>query len=220
MIGTILTEIVIILLLVLANGVFAMSEIAIVSARRARLLHRARQGDRRAASALWLAEHPDRFLSTVQSGITLIGVFAGAFGGATIAAQIDQSLETVPGFGPYSEAIGVAVVVLGITYVSLILGELVPKRVALNAPERIAAAVAPAMRWLSRVASPAVAFLGLSTRFVLALLRVPPWQEHAVTSEELRLLLHQESAAERSAPLNVRFSTAPSAWRSGKPKRS
>ncbi|HUP46737.1 MAG TPA: hemolysin family protein [Thermoanaerobaculia bacterium] len=191
MFQTIAIEIVIIVLLVIANGVFAMSEIAVVSARKAKLHHLARAGSRRAASALRLAENPDRFLSTIQIGITLIGVFAGAFGGATIAAQIDDYLETIPELAPYSEAIGVGVVVIGITYLSLIIGELVPKRLALNAPERIAATVAPAMHLLSRIATPAVAFLGASTRLVLRILRVKPRKESPVTPEELRVLLSQ-----------------------------
>lgn len=168
-----------------------MSEIAVVSARKARLHSLARQGSRKAAVALQLAERPDRFLSTVQIGITLIGVAAGAFGGATIAAQIDTYLETVPGLGGYSEAIGVGVVVLGITYLSLIIGELVPKRLALNAPERIATAVAPGMNLLSRLASPAVSFLGFSTDLVMRILRVKKREESPITPEELRVLLHQ-----------------------------
>lgn len=191
MFQTIALEIVVIFLLVLANGVFAMSEIAVVSSRKARLHHLARQGSRRAADALRLAENPDRFLSTVQIGITLIGVAAGAFGGATIAAQLDSYLETIPGVSAYSEAIGVGVVVLGITYLSLIIGELVPKRLALNAPERIATVVAPGMNFLSRLASPAVSFLGFSTNLVMRLLRVKPRKESPITPEELRVLLHQ-----------------------------
>jgi putative hemolysin len=191
MFQTIAVEIVIILLLVVANGVFAMSEIAVVSARKARLHNLARHGSRRAAVALRLAERPDRFLSTVQIGITLIGVAAGAFGGATVAAQIDAHLETVPGLVDYSEAIGVGVVVLGITYLSLIIGELVPKRLALNAPEQIATAVAPGMNFLSRLASPAVSFLSFSTDVVMGLLRVKPREESPITSDELRVLLHQ-----------------------------
>ena len=191
MVAAIAVEILFIVLLVIANGVFAMSEIAVVSARKARLQNQARAGSRRAAAALRLAENPDRFLSTVQIGITLIGVFAGAFGGATIAAQIDARLEMIPGLMPYSEAIGVGVVVVGITYLSLIIGELVPKRLALNAPERIASAVAPGMHLLSRLASPAVSFLGLSTRFVLRMLRVRPRKESPITPEELRVLLSQ-----------------------------
>lgn len=182
-------EVVLIVLLVLMNGVFSASEIALVSARKARLQQMAKRGNRRAAVALRLTENPDRFLSTVQIGITMIGVFAGAFGGATIADQIDERLETMPGLGPYSEAIGVGTVVLGITYLSLVLGELVPKRVALNAPERIATAVAPAMHALSRVAAPAVHLLTASTRAVLWLFRLTPSKEPTVTEEDLKSLL-------------------------------
>jgi putative hemolysin len=182
-------ELILILFLVVANGVFAMSEIALVSSRKTRLQSLARQGSKRAARAFALAERPDRFLSTVQIGITLIGVFAGAFGGATLADQIDEHLETFPALGPYSEAIGVAVVVLGITYLSVVLGELVPKRLALNAPERIAIAVAPAMDRAARVAAPVVWFLTVSTRAILWLLRVRESTEPPVTEEELKALL-------------------------------
>ena len=185
----IVLEVVLIVILVLMNGLFAASEIALVSSRRSRLEHLARTGDRRAAVALRLAGNPDRFLSTAQIGITLIGVFAGAFGGATIAEQIAVQLEALPGVGPYSEAIGVGAVVLLITYLSLILGELVPKRLALNAPETIASAVAPAMQALSRVAAPVVSLLGASTRAVLWVLRIEPSAERPVTEEELKSLL-------------------------------
>lgn len=188
-------EVLLIVILVLANGVFAMSEIALVSARKSRLRHLARSGHRRAAVALRLAENPDRFLSTVQIGITLIGVFAGAFGGATIADQIDRRLEAIPGLGPYSEVIGVGAVVLGITYLSLILGELVPKRIALNSPERIASAVAPTMLALSRVAAPVVHLLSGSTRAILWLLRMTRSSESAVTEEELKSLLRSGAKA-------------------------
>jgi putative hemolysin len=120
-----------IILLVVINGVLAMSEIAVVSARKVRLQQRAETGDAGARAALELANAPGRFLSTVQSGITLVGVLAG---GATIAAALDARLEQIPGLAPYSEAIGLGVVVLAITYLSLIVGELVPKRLALNNP--------------------------------------------------------------------------------------
>lgn len=188
-------EIVVIFFLVVLNGVFAMSEIAVVAARKPRLQQMAGRGSRRAATALQLADNPERFLSTVQIGITLVGVFAGAFGGATLADQIDQYLEGIPALAPYSEAIGVGSVVLGITYLSLIVGELVPKRLALNAPERIAAAVAPAMHRLSRIAAPAVHLLSVSTRLVLRLLRVQPGVDRGVTPEEVTILLRQGAEA-------------------------
>jgi len=128
-------EILFIILLLVANGVFAMSEIAVVTARKARLRQRADAGDAKARVALELANAPDRFLSTIQIGITLVGILAGAFGGATIAEQLAVRLSVVPWLAPYSEAIGIAVVVIVITYLSLIIGELVPKRLALNNPE-------------------------------------------------------------------------------------
>lgn len=192
----IVLEVVVILLLIGLNGVFAMTEIALVSARRTRLERLAAHGNRYAAVALDLVNHPDRFLSTVQIGITLVGILAGAFGGATIAEQIDRRIEDfAPALDPYSEVIGLGSVVLGITYLSLILGELVPKRIALNAPERVSVATAPMMRTLSRLATPAVWFLSKSTRLVLMVLRVRETDEPAVTEEDLRALLRKGAAA-------------------------
>lgn len=187
----IVLEIVTIVLLVLANGAFAMSEIAIVTARRARLETLSRAGKRGAAAALRLSNAPDRFLPTIQIGITTIGIFAGAFGGATLASEIDQWLETIPRFAPYSEILAVGIVVIAITYLSLVIGELVPKRLALNAPERIASWVAPWMERLSRVAAPAVSVLGISTRTILAILPKTPKPDPGATEEEVRHLLHR-----------------------------
>ncbi len=147
-------EILLIILLVFANGIFAMSEMAVVSARKARLQQLANAGDAKARAALELANTPDRFLSTVQIGITLVGILAGAFGGATIAEQIADYIREVPTLAPYGNAIGLGVVVLSITYLSLIFGELVPKRMALNNPERIASIVAQPMNLLSKFAAP------------------------------------------------------------------
>ncbi|HYC55100.1 MAG TPA: hemolysin family protein [Candidatus Binatia bacterium] len=199
MFQTVALEVLLIFLLVVANGVFAMSEIALVTARKTRLQQMARRSER-AASALRLLANPDRLLSTVQVGITLIGVFAGAFGGATIAEQIDVRLERIPALAPYSEVVGVAVVVLGITYLSLVIGELVPKRLALNAPERVATAVAPAMTVLSRIAAPAVWLLTVSTKAMLRLLRVKESKEPPVTEEELKALLRLGTKAGTIAP--------------------
>lgn len=173
-------ELGLILLLVMANGVFAMAEIAIVSSRKARLEARSEEGDRRAQAALELAQSPNDFLSTVQIGITLVGILAGVFGGATIS----EELATI-----FGEKIAVAVVVLGITYLSLVIGELVPKRIALANPERIAALVAPPMRDLARLARPAVGFLSVSTEVIMRALRVRPSTEPAVTEEELTSML-------------------------------
>jgi putative hemolysin len=143
--SNIATELLLIGALLLLNGALAMSEIAIVSARKARLRQRAETGDLGARTALTLADDPTRFLSTVQIGITLVGILAGAFGGATIAEEIGRALEQYPPLAPYGEAIGLGAVVVAITLLSLIVGELVPKRLALNNPERIAAGVARPM---------------------------------------------------------------------------
>lgn len=188
-------EIIFIILLIIANGTLAMSEMAIVSARKARLQHLAEQGDARAQSALRLAGEPNQFLSTVQIGITLVGILAGAFGGATLAEQMAGRLDDIPLLAPYSEAIGVAVVVLIITYLSLIFGELVPKRLALSNPERIASAIAKPMRLVSAIASPAVRLLSLSTEGVLRLLGAKPSGEPPVTEEEIRLMIRQGALA-------------------------
>jgi putative hemolysin len=186
---TIAIELLVLLLMILLNGVLAMSEIAVVSSRKPRLEQMARTGNRGAARALGLALNPDRFLSTVQVGITGIGVLAGAFGGATLAGQIDMHLESVPGLAPYSEALGVGIVVTGITYVSLVVGELVPKRIGLNAPERIASALAGPLSILSRLTSPLVALLSVSTSGLLKLFRVGAAVDSGVTSDELRLMV-------------------------------
>ena len=182
-------EIILIVLLVTANGVFAMAEIAIVSSRKTRLRARTEGGDRRAAVALELAESPNDFLSTVQIGITLVGILAGVFGGATLAEELGAHFNTVAWIAPYGENVGVAVVVLAITYLSLIIGELVPKRIALANPEGIGARMAPFMRALSRFARPAVWFLSISTAAVVKVLRIPTSKEPAVTEEELMSML-------------------------------
>jgi putative hemolysin len=192
---TIALEIAFIALLLFANGVFAMSEIAIVTARKTRLQHRANQGKRGAATALELANTPDRFLSTVQIGITLIGILAGAFGGATIAEQLAAQIGRVPALAPYSEAISLAIVVLVITYLSLIVGELVPKRIALNNPERIASFVSRPMLWLSKLSAPAVWLLSVSTSFLVKLLQTKQGEEPPITEEEIRVLIEQGTNA-------------------------
>ena len=182
-------EAILILLLVIGNGVFAMAEIAIVSSRKSRLRMRSEEGDRHAAVALELAERPDDFLSTVQIGITLVGILAGVFGGATIAEELGAYFNAVSWIAPHGEKVGLATVVLAITYLSLVIGELVPKRIALTNPERIAARMAPFMRGVSRFARPAVWFLSISTSTVVKLLRVRESNEPSVTEEELTSML-------------------------------
>jgi putative hemolysin len=182
-------EIVIILLLVLLNGAFAMSELAIVSARRARLQALQRHGSRGATTALALAEDPQRFLPTVQVGITLVGIFAGAFGGAGLGQKLGNWLATMPFLGAYGQELGIALVVLLITYLSLILGELVPKQVALRNPEGIAVIVAPFMSGLSRVSGPVVWLLGKSSALVLTLMGASRAVDQAVTEEEVKAVV-------------------------------
>jgi putative hemolysin len=186
-----IVEVVFILVLLGANGVFAMTEIAVVSARKARLRQLAVTGDRRARAALELAESPNRFLATVQIGITLVGVLAGAFGGATLAEEIAAGLQAVPRLAAYGEAIGVGVVVLGITFASLILGELVPKRIGLNNPERVARLMAGPMNGLAWLASPLVRVLGASTELVLRLIRLKKRDDPPVTEEEVKLMIQE-----------------------------
>ena len=201
---TLLLELVLILLLIVANGFFSMAEMAIVSSRRARLHHLQAFGSaikrRRAKVALELAEYPERFLSTVQIGITLIGILAGTLGGATLAGELALFLQRVgessttrllTWLPAYSEMIGVGIVVIGITYLSLIIGELVPKRLALNAPERIATQVASPMRALSRAASPLVHVLEQSTAGILRLFRIQLQASPPITEEEVKILIEQ-----------------------------
>lgn len=191
----ILVEVFFIFLLVAANGVFAMAELAVVSARRSRLMQRADRGDRKARAALRLADDPNRFLATVQVGITLVGTLAGVFGGATIAENLADRLEQIPALAPYGEAIGLAVVVVAIAYVSLVFGELVPKRLAMGNPERIAANVAGPLNGLSVLGVPVVRLLSHSTDFVLWLLRVKPASGPPTTEEEVHVLLREGTQA-------------------------
>ncbi len=188
-------EILIIFLLLLANGVFAMAEIAIVSARKARLKTLAANGSPRAQAALDLAEEPTRFLSTVQIGITLVGVLAGAFGGATLSEKLAAALDRIPLLAPYSSALALFVVVGAITYFSLILGELVPKRIALNNPEARAMLVARPMTALSRIAAPFVWFLTASSNLVLKLLGLGKNVETPPSAEEIGHLIEQGTTA-------------------------
>ena len=189
--SSIAVEITIIFLLLIANGVFAMAEIAVVSSKKARLRRLAEQGDARARIALELAESPNRFLSTVQIGITLVGIFAGAFGGATLASELARPIAQFPAIAPYADKIALGLVVAAITYFSLVLGELVPKRFGLSNPEGIAMRVARPMNWLSRFAGPLVGFLSISTEVLLRLLGFKPEKEAAVSEEEVRTLMQE-----------------------------
>jgi putative hemolysin len=188
-------EILVLLSMVLINGVFAMSELAIVSSRKVRLQRWANEGNGSAQTALRLANSPNRFLSTVQIGITLVGIAAGAFGGATLATKISVALSNVPWLANYSEAISVGIIIVTTTYLSLVIGELVPKRLALHNPERIACAVARPMQQLSTIARPLVALLSVSTDFVLRVLGSRSSTEPPMTEEEIKVLFQQATKA-------------------------
>jgi putative hemolysin len=188
-------EIGIVLLLIVLNGVFAMSELSVVSSRESRLQQRLDQGKRGAGAALELAADPNRFLSTVQIGITLIGVGTGAFGGATLSGRFAGVLAHIPGLEPYSLQVAALVVVVFITYLSLIIGELVPKRLALQNPEGMACLVAPAMRTLSRLTAPIVSFLAISSDFVFRIIGLKPSEDAIVSDEEIDHLLRQGTEA-------------------------
>ncbi len=190
-----LTEIVIVVVLTVINGVLAMSELAVVSSRPARLKVLSDRGSRGAATALRLAEHPGRFLSTVQIGITLVGVLSGAFSGATLGARLSGWLMEQGLSGGLADGLGVGTVVVLITYLSLIVGELVPKQIALRDAERVAARVAPAMALLAKVASPLVWLLDASGKLVLALLGQKGEPEERVTEEEVRTIIAEAETA-------------------------
>lgn len=187
--------------LILLNGVFAMSEIAIVSSRRARLAQMAQHGSAGAVHALTLSNDLTRFLSSVQVGITSIGILTGALGEATIARRVQTVLQQVPGVAPHAEALSLALMVVGLTYVSLILGELVPKRLALTRPEMVATLIARPMQWLATLLRPLVYVLSLSTDTVLRVAGVRSVKQPLVTLEEIKILIDQgtqEGVFERS----------------------
>ncbi len=184
-------QIAIVVVLILLNGVLAMSELAVVSSRPARLKAMREQGVGGAGRALELAADPGRFLSTVQSGITLVAVLSGAFSGATLGARLGEWLLSLGVDQSIAHPAGVGIVVAVITYVSLIVGELVPKQLALRQPERIAAMVAPAMTLLARVAAPLVWLLDVSGEGVLLLLGQTGETRHKITDEEIRSLIQE-----------------------------
>lgn len=184
-------EILIILLLVLANGIFAMSEIAVVAARKIRLQQRAEEGDHRAQAALELANNPGQFLSTVQFGITLVGVLAGAYGGARLSQPLAEFIRTIPFLEPYAATIALGVVVAAITVLSLIFGELVPKNVGLQYPETIAAWVARPMMVLSKIGGPIVKALTGATALIMRIFGVKGSPEGGLTEDEIRAVISE-----------------------------
>lgn len=186
--------IIVLLFLILINGFLAMSELAVMSSNKTRLQRRAEEDNSNAAAALELARNPHHFLATIQIGITLIGVLSGAFGGASLAGGLAHRLSSVPYIGSYSESIAMAIVVGTITYLSLI-AELIPKKIAVYAPEGIAAAIAKPMAKLSALSSPVIHVLNASTDFALKLFRFGQMKQTPVTEEEIRILVDQATAA-------------------------
>ncbi|MFT4256072.1 MAG: hemolysin family protein [Pseudoxanthomonas sp.] len=179
----------IVLLLILLNAFFALSEMSVVTSRKPRLKQQPGKGARK---ALELAENPERFLSTVQVGISLLTILTGMLGGDALSTMIGTELaDAFPALGQYASTLGYVLAVAAITFVSIVLGELLPKRLALLAPERLAAFVALPMHWLSKIAAPAVWLLGVSTRGLLKLLRLENTDATQVTEEEIRLLVSE-----------------------------
>jgi len=188
-------ELIAIFALILINGLLALSELAVVSSRRARLKTMEQRGVRGAGRALKLASNPGRFLSAVQIGITLVGVLSGAFSGSTLGVRVARWLESLGAPDQYAEAIGIGIVVILITYLSVVIGELVPKQIALRNPERYAVIVAPAMTWVARIASPVVSLLDVSGRTLLRLFRLTQSSEERVSDEEIRSLIAEAETA-------------------------
>ena len=186
-------ELLVVVALVLLNGFFAMAEMAMVRAKRARLQTAADEGSKAAGLALKLQDNPSRLLSTVQIGITLVGIIAGAYGGATLSGYVAAWIAPIA--GEYATPIAFGLVVAGITWLSLVVGELVPKRLALQFAERIAAFVAAPMILLGKVAAPVVWLLEYSTNTVLRLLRLPKEVREAPTEQEVALLISESRAA-------------------------
>lgn len=186
-------EFIIILLLLVLNGIFALYETALVASSKTRLATLAGRGDKAAKIVLKQLKQPEKFLSAIQIGITLIGIISGAFGGVTLADYVTPLFEKMPATAPYASNLSMITVVTIITYLSLIIGELVPKSIALTNPERYALALSPVMTLLTRVAFPFVYLLSISTRFINKIIGIRETEERALTHEELRTILHQSS---------------------------
>lgn len=190
-----LISLAVVLVLVLLNGLFSMSEMAVVSARRARLGAAAKRGSKGAKAALALADEPTHFLSAVQTGITLIGILAGAYGQASLSGGLDALLADVPLVAPYAHALSTALVVIFITYLSLVAGELVPKRLALLYPEAIAARVARPLALMAWLMAPAVHLLALSTGALMRLLGLGDGRRQEMTQEEVDSVIAEGASA-------------------------
>ncbi len=188
-------DILVIFILILFNGILALSEAAMLSVRKARLQQRINDGDKRARLALKLAENPNRFLSTIQIGITVIDVLIGAISGATVAELLSETFAQVPALAPFSETIGLAIVVIIVSYLSIVFGELVPKRLALQSADSVASAIAGPMSFIASLFTPFVWLLGKSTDLLLRLFGIKHAAEIPVTEEELLVQLDQGTQA-------------------------
>jgi putative hemolysin len=184
-------EILIILFLIILNGVFSMSEIALISARKNRLETAAKKGNANAKAALDLANSPNEFLSTVQIGITLIGILTGIYSGDKITTDVQNFVASFEALKPYANSIAVGIVVVTLTFFSLVLGELLPKRIGLNYPESIAKAVAVPMKIVSKVTMPFIWLLTTSTDFLLKVLQIKPTADGKVTEEEIKAIIKE-----------------------------
>lgn len=182
-------EIVILLILTLVNGVFALSEIALVSAKKSRIEPKAQKGSLTAETVLKLQKNPENFLSSIQVGITLIGVVAGAYGGAALADDVKPWLRSIPLLANYAAELSVILIVGGITYVTIVVGELIPKTIALRNPERVALLMAPLIKYFTIVTYPVVKLLSFSTTVILRLLGIKEAKEISLTEDELRLMI-------------------------------
>lgn len=209
-------SVLILLLLTLANGVLAMAEIAVVSANKLRLQQKAEGGDANAKRALALAENPNNFLSTVQVGVTLVTVFSGAFGGAALSGPLADVLGRIAWLRDVAQPVAFAVVVVLISYFSIVVGELVPKRIGLNDPERMAMRLAGVMGFLAALTRPLVFFLGASTDFLLRLLRVKQNDGEEISEEDIDMMIAQDCAPASSSRPSRRSSRTRSGSGSGR----
>jgi putative hemolysin len=184
-------EILIILFLILLNGIFSMSEIALISARKNRLEMAAKKGNKNAKAALDLANSPNKFLSTVQIGITLIGILTGIYSGDKITTDVQNFVASFEALSPYANSIAVGIVVVTLTFFSLVLGELLPKRIGLNFPETIAKGVAYPMKFVSIITMPFIWLLTTSTDFLLKIFQIKPTADGKVTEEEIKAIIKE-----------------------------
>jgi putative hemolysin len=188
-------EVLLLILLLLINGIFVMSEMAVISSRKARLQQLANEGNKRASAALELAQNPTTFLSTVQIGITLVSVLLGALGGSAFSAPLAALFQRWSPISPYANTLAFGIVVVLITGLTLSVGELIPKRLALHQPERIAAAISGPMSTVSKLFTPLVWLLGRITEFALEMMGIKPSDEPPVTEEEIHLMIDQGTEA-------------------------